>query len=106
MKYKRKNNPKKLAIVDQDACTGCNACIEVCPVDCIYEMDSDITPQKFVGIDLDTCIGCELCVRAQKQKGPYDIKVCPWDAIEMYNFKEIDQSVFEEWRELSNTVQA
>jgi len=101
-RYKRKKWPKAVAIVDQDSCTGCNACIEVCPVDCIYEIDSDIKPQKLVGIDLDTCIGCELCVRATKQKGPYDLKVCPWDAIEMYDFKTIHVDVFSEWRALSD----
>ncbi len=97
-KYHRKNDPKSVAIVDQAACTGCNACIEVCPVDCIYEIDSDIEPQKAVVIDLDICIGCELCVRAKKQSGPYDLKVCPWDAIEMYDFDSIHVDVFSEWR--------
>jgi electron transport complex protein RnfB len=97
-KYHRKKDPKSVAIVDQAACTGCNACIEVCPVNCIYEIDSDIKPQKVVGIDLDTCIGCELCVRAKK-KGPYDLKVCPWDAIEMYDFNSVPADIFSEWRD-------
>jgi len=87
-----------LAIVDQDSCTGCNACVEVCPVDCIYEVDSDLSPQKYVGIDLDMCIGCELCVRSVKKKGTYDIKVCPWDAIEMHKFNRIHVDVFSAWR--------
>lgn len=88
-KYVRKNLPKKLAVVDQAACTGCNACIEVCPVDCIYEVTSDLQPQKFVNIDLDTCIGCELCVHLNKNPGYYDLKVCPWDAIEMVDSKSL-----------------
>jgi len=87
-KYIRKNIPKQLAIVDQAACTGCCACVEVCPVDCIHEVKSDISPQQFVSIDLDTCIGCELCVHTTKNPGFYDIKVCPWDALEMVASKE------------------
>jgi electron transport complex protein RnfB len=97
-KYIRKKDPKQVAIVDQHSCTGCTACIEVCPVDCIYEVKSDIEPQSYVGIDLNTCIGCELCVRAKKQgTSPYDLKVCPWDAIEMYDFKELEPKVILEW---------
>ena len=32
---KKKKLPKQLAILDEDLCTGCEACVTVCPVDCI-----------------------------------------------------------------------
>jgi Na+-translocating ferredoxin:NAD+ oxidoreductase subunit B len=71
---KRKKLPKELAVVYADNCTGCEACIEVCPVDCIYKVPGEDMPsvQYFVDIDLERCIGCALCERW-----------CPWDAIEM-----------------------
>ena len=70
----RKKLPKELAVVNADNCTGCEACIEVCPVDCIYKVAGEDLPtlQTFVDIDLERCIGCELCERW-----------CPWDAIDM-----------------------
>jgi len=70
----RKKLPKELAVVRADNCTGCEACIEVCPVDCIYKVPGEDQPslQSFVDIDLERCIGCALCERW-----------CPWDAIDM-----------------------
>jgi ferredoxin len=70
----RKKAPPKLAVIDQNGCTGCEVCIVFCPVDCI-----EIVPgvehtqlQQVVEVDLDRCIGCALCA-----------KNCPWDTIEM-----------------------
>ena len=59
----RKKIPKALAVVRADNCTGCEACIEVCPVDCIYKVPGEDQPslQSFVDIDLERCIGCALC---------------------------------------------
>jgi Na+-translocating ferredoxin:NAD+ oxidoreductase subunit B len=76
----RKKLPKELAVVRADNCTGCEACIEVCPVDCIYKVPGEDQPslQSFVDIDLERCIGCKLCERW-----------CPWDAIDMVDSTEI-----------------
>jgi electron transport complex protein RnfB len=80
----RKKLPKELAVVYADNCTGCEACIEVCPVDCIYKVPGEDQPtlQSFVDIDLERCIGCALCERW-----------CPWDAIEMIETAQIAGAV-------------
>ncbi|MCP4719008.1 MAG: 4Fe-4S dicluster domain-containing protein, partial [Desulfobacteraceae bacterium] len=43
---------------DQDLCTGCQACEDICPMDAI-EMDEENTVAT---VDIDRCIGCGLCV--------------------------------------------
>src|SRR3954466_4400597 len=80
----RKKLPKELAVIYADNCTGCEACIEVCPVDCIYKVPGEDQPslQSFCDIDLDRCIGCKLCERW-----------CPWDAIDMVNTPQVAEAV-------------
>jgi electron transport complex protein RnfB len=83
----RKKVPEELAVIYADHCTGCGACIEVCPVDCIAKVNpyTDMPGlQAFCEIDWDRCIGCKLCIRLPRRKSdPYILEVCPWHAIEM-----------------------
>ena len=75
----RKKAPKVVAVINQNGCTGCEACIQFCPVDYI-----EIAPgphfqdfQKLVEVDQSRCIGCQLCS-----------KNCPWDTIPMFGYEE------------------
>jgi ferredoxin len=47
------------AEIAADACTGCEACVEICQMKAVEMTDDDIAE-----INLDRCIGCGLCVTA------------------------------------------
>ena len=70
----KKKLHKVLALLDEDMCTGCEACMTVCPVDCISVIPGHRHESVFqiCTIDLPRCIGCTLCHQ-----------VCPWDCITM-----------------------
>lgn len=78
-KAPRPKVPTLLAVINQNGCTGCEACIVFCPVDCI-----EVVPgvehaqfQQLVEVDLERCIGCSLCS-----------KHCPWDTILMLDCED------------------
>ena len=83
----RKKLPKELAVIDADHCTGCEACVEVCPVDCIEKVHADPAAPHLLSwceIDWDRCVGCRLCIRIPTRKsGRHTLEVCPWEAITM-----------------------
>jgi electron transport complex protein RnfB len=94
----RKKVPKELAVINADNCTGCESCLEVCPVDCIEMLTINRGVVKGVEtwceIDLERCVGCEVCVHIPgKKTNPYELKVCPWDAIEMIPTEQVAQVV-------------
>jgi electron transport complex protein RnfB len=84
---RRKRLPKELAVIDPDHCTGCGACVEVCPAECIGKNEAyPDAPglQSWCEVDWDRCLGCRLCIRVPgKKSDPYTVVVCPWGAIEM-----------------------
>jgi electron transport complex protein RnfB len=71
---KRKKLPKEVAIINADNCTGCEACLEVCPVDCIYKVPGESLAglQTWCEIDIERCVGCVVCVHVPTKKSdPY-----------------------------------
>ena len=84
-----KKAPKRLAVVDQNACSGCAgapACVAFCEtvtvknkiVDAIRVVDAaEVNPFELAYVEFDACIGCALCAQ-----------VCPWEAITMYTHAE------------------
>ena len=80
--------PQRLAVVDQNSCSGCAgapACITYCEtvtvrkdvVDAIRAVPWPDSPFELAVVEYDKCIGCAICA-----------EVCPWDAITMYSYEE------------------
>ena len=64
-KMPRAKEPKQVAVIDQTGCTGCEACIAFCPVDCIEIVPGPVYPDFM------------LCAR-----------YCPWETIDMWGWEE------------------
>ena len=59
--------PEHVALIDEDACIGCAACLPVCPTDAIIGAS-----KRMHTVIADQCTGCELCIIA-----------CPVDCISL-----------------------
>ena len=82
----KKSRPTKLIAVVNPSCTGCEVCVDFCPVDCIEDPGSvedagDVT--QSIMIREEECIGCQVCA-----------KVCDeltWKAIDMVPVEEFER---------------
>ena len=98
-----KKPPKRLAVVDQNACSGCAgspSCVAFCEtvtvktdiVDAIRVVAIEDRPYEVAYVEFEKCIGCALCAQ-----------VCPWDAITMYDrddaYPVLDQVTVAPWAE-------
>ena len=91
VKPDRKKDTRYLAVINKNSCTSCNACATMCPVDCIYEVVSDVPSQSYHAIDTSRCIGCQLCYRIPTQSTEHwTQEICPWNAIDMLHNPNVE----------------
>ena len=86
----KKVRPNVMAVVDEDNCTGCQACIPFCPVDCIEAVPKDKydIPIPPVQVRFDECIGCKVCARVCTKLTWDAIRLMPTDTFEeVYGIK-------------------
>ena len=81
----KKTRPRQMAVIDEDNCTGCSACVPFCPVDCIEKVSKDKynIPIPPVQVRWNECIGCQICA-----------KVCTkltWDSIRMIPTEKFEE---------------
>jgi len=76
---------------EEDKCTGCADCVEVCPVDAIT-IDGDLAR-----VDEEWCIGCGVCV-AQCSNAAAKLKLRPdrTDRVPLRDFGELHERILEE----------
>lgn len=67
------------------------SCMEVCPVDCIYEESDEL--DRMVYINSDECIDCGACESACPVNAIYEESAVPEEMIE---FVELNQQWFED----------
>jgi NAD-dependent dihydropyrimidine dehydrogenase PreA subunit len=73
---------------DKDRCTGCGACVEICPVN-VIKMEGD-----FPSVDLEWCIGCGVCAVPCPASAVKLVRKS--DAIPPKDFNELHREILKE----------
>lgn len=61
-----------ISIIEKNDCTGCFACMEVCPKECI-KMDTDEEKFNYPKVDLNKCVNCGLCLKSCPVHSPIQL---------------------------------
>jgi Pyruvate/2-oxoacid:ferredoxin oxidoreductase delta subunit len=80
----KKHRPILIAVVN-GSCTGCEVCLDFCPVDCI----DDASPAEYAGtgippirIQVEECIGCQVCAKVCEELSLNAIEMVSVDEFE------------------------
>jgi len=80
----KKSRPRLIAVVNP-SCTGCEVCVDFCPVDCI----DDAPPVEFaeanippIQIQVEECIGCQVCAKVCEELALNAIEMVSVDEFE------------------------
>lgn len=60
-----------MTICDKNICTGCGACVNICPTDCI-KMEYDLEGFLIPVIDMEMCIRCNRCRNTCPSNNDYE----------------------------------
>jgi len=79
----RKKLPKEVAVINADNCTGCEACLQVCPVDCISKVagESISVLQSWCEIDVELVPTILVAQAVASKGGPPEYLEQNWDRL-------------------------
>ncbi len=75
-------------ITNKEDCVGCNACVQICPKQCI-SMSEDSQGFRYPHVDLNLCINCHLCEKVC----PVINQAAPRQPQKVYAAKNNDQAI-------------
>ena len=77
----KKARPRLIAVVSP-SCTGCEVCVDFCPVDCIDDLPRTEPIQETIPpimIREEECIGCQVCAKVCEELDQNAIEMVPVD---------------------------
>lgn len=77
--------------ISKELCTGCNACLNICPQNCI-EMKEDKFGFRYPFVNNDKCVKCKLCVKTCPSLNKVSVNE-KWTEPKVYAAWSLDEEV-------------